>query len=55
VLSAQLCKVYSNVASVQRSKAEDSMVGENTCIDYGEEEFTMVRHPPLMPDILRRM
>lgn len=52
-LSEVLGKVYSNVASDNELRLKDSLVSvENTCIDYGEEEFTQGRpHPTLMPEV----
>jgi succinyl-CoA synthetase alpha subunit len=53
VLTANLGTIYSNVASNKDLRLKDSMVSvENTCIDYGEEEFTQGKpHPTLAPGI----
>lgn len=52
VLTECLGVIHSNVSS-DETRLKDSLVSvENTCIDYGEEEFTQGRpHPTLLPDI----
>lgn len=52
-MSKEIGRIYSNVAEDEGLRLKDSLVSiENTCIDYGEEEFTQGRpHPTLMPEV----
>ncbi len=53
VLEGYVGKVHSNVASSEELRLQDSMRSvENTCVDYGEEEFTQGRpHPTMWPAV----
>lgn len=45
--------IHSNVAAEEELRLKDSLVSVgNSCVDYGEEEFTQGRpHPTMMPEV----